>query len=192
MREIDLSDRQTNLRLKLEVLRLATRVSASSLCTTVADYALIRGELDGLEISEQNHSLNYHLLVLQEIFQDTLLRLMQPRDSIVTHPPSAQLAPASSASAAGVHAVLKRGREDEQSSPVTKPVIKHATFTPRSCYLLAVAACCSCCGGWFADSTTNLQLHSLWCSARHCSIVAEPAVQPARRALARAPEKVVG
>ena len=46
--EMDPSEIHTNLRLKREVLRLATRISAASAGATVTDYALIRGELDPL------------------------------------------------------------------------------------------------------------------------------------------------
>ena len=68
---MDQSDLQTNLRLMREVLR-PTRVSAALPGTTVADYALKLGELDGLQISEQNQSFNYHLLFLQEMLQEML------------------------------------------------------------------------------------------------------------------------
>ena len=67
------SDRQTNLRLKREVLRLATRVSAAFPGTAVAEIALmrtLRRELGGLEDCEQNQSLNDHLLFLQEMLQE--------------------------------------------------------------------------------------------------------------------------
>ena len=67
----------------------------------------------------------------------------------------------------------------------------------KTCYIhaqkLLLAVWSRGCGGWFAGSATNLQLHSLpvWYAARHCSIAARraPAMQPARRSelpLARA------
>ena len=64
------SDRQTNLRLKREVLRLATRVSTAFPGTAVAEIALMRRELGRLEDCEQNQSLNDHLLFLQEMLQE--------------------------------------------------------------------------------------------------------------------------
>ena len=112
------SDRQTNLRLKREVLRLATRVSTAFPGTAVAEIALMRRELGGLEDCEQNQSLNDHLLFLQETLQEMLQ--VPHRDSTAMRPPPSTLrAPASTspaASAAGVHAGLKRGREDDPSS----------------------------------------------------------------------------
>ena len=73
--EMDPSDIHTNHRLKREVLRFATRISALSPGTTVADNALMRGELDKqhkVEISWQNQVLNDHLLFLQEMLQEML------------------------------------------------------------------------------------------------------------------------
>ena len=43
----------------------------------------------------------------------------------------------------------------------------------KTCYihcqklLLAAQAGSCCCRGWFAGSTTNLQLRLQWCAARH-------------------------
>ena len=68
-----------------------------------------------MENSEQNQSLNDHFLSLQEMLQD--MPQVAPRDSIARPPPCALRAHASAASAAGVHAGLKRGREDELSYP---------------------------------------------------------------------------
>ena len=56
---MDPSDSQTNLKLKYDMLRLAIRTSAVSPGSTVNDYNLMLGDLDGLEISEQNQALNF-------------------------------------------------------------------------------------------------------------------------------------
>ena len=59
-------------------------------------------------------------------------------------------------------------------------------------WLQLLAAACSCLKLWLVcSSATDLQLHLLWCAARHYAIVARPApaIQPARLAglsLARA------
>ena len=116
---MDPFDGQINFKLKREVLRLATRISAASPGSTVADYTLILGELiqlNGLEISEQNRALSNHLLFLQDMLQEMLQ--VPSRHSIATPPPSLPWTPASAAfaGAAGAHTGLQRGGQDELSS----------------------------------------------------------------------------
>ena len=108
---MDPSDRMTNLRLKRQMLALAMDVSAACPGTLHTDYIVRGADLDAMEISDQNKSLTEQISFLQERLQK--LQAM-PSDSFATPAPSALRTPASAAPTA---AGLKRGREEESSSP---------------------------------------------------------------------------
>ena len=111
MQEVDPSDRMTNVRLKRQMLALAMDVSAACPGTVHTDYIVRGADLDAMEISDQNKLLTEQLSFLQERLQK--LQAM-PSDSFATPAPSALRTPASAAPTA---AGLKRGREEESSSP---------------------------------------------------------------------------